>query len=267
MKKLNKMLVIGSMGLFMASCSYVPAGHKGVIVNLYGSDKGVSDEVVGVGKYYTWISKEIYIFPTFIQNKTWSGDETIQMQTKEGLVVYADVGISYCIPPENVSKVFQKYRAGVEEITDVYLRNMVRDAMNKASSELSVESLVGEKKEYFIDRVNELVKKEALDSGIDVMKIYLVGSMALPKTVIESINSKIQATQNAMRVKNEVAQASAEAEKTIINAKALAESNKMIANSITKELVMYQAMQKWNGEVPKFMGSDMNMLFKVDQNA
>lgn len=265
---MRKLLAMSAISLAcLTGCEYVPAGHKGVIVNLYGETKGVSDETVGVGRYFTWPNKQLFIFPTYIQNYTWKGGDRIQMQTKEGLVIYADVGISYDILPENVSKVFQKYRAGVDEITRVYLHNMVRDAMNEAASELSVEALVGSQKEYFITKVNELVKKDAAESGIDVLKIYLVGSLDLPQTVIESINSKIQATQNAMRVENEVASARAEAQKTIISAKAQADANKMIAESISRELVMYQAIQKWDGKVPRFMGSDMNMLMGVSKDA
>lgn len=30
----------------------VPSGYRGVVVNLYGSDKGVSEQSVGVGRYY-----------------------------------------------------------------------------------------------------------------------------------------------------------------------------------------------------------------------
>src|ERR1700722_8438980 len=154
---MKKIIALSAMCMSMlTACEYVPAGHKGVIVNLYGETKGVSDETVGVGRYLTWPNKQLFIFPTYIQNYTWKEDDRIQMQTKEGLVIYADVGISYDILPENVSKVFQKYRAGVDEITRVYLHNMVRDAMNEAASELSVEALVGSKKEYFITKVNEL---------------------------------------------------------------------------------------------------------------
>lgn len=246
----------------LSSCSKVPAGYRGVIVNLYGSDKGVAEQSVGVGRYYTGWNSELYLFPTFLQNYSWKDEQAITMQTSEGLSIRTDAGITYSIQPDNVVKVFQKYRLGIEEITNTFLHNMVRDAMNEVSSTMTVEQIYGAQKEVFITKVNELVKKEATATGIEVDKIYLVGSFELPPNVIASINSKIQASQNAMKVENEVATSRAEAQKTIveaqahgqqvlINAESQAKANKILAESLTPEFVSYQAILKWNGQLPQ----------------
>lgn len=256
-------LVIVSMGL-VKGCSYVPAGYKGVIVNLYGSDKGVAEQPVSVGRYFLGWNRELYLFPTFLQNYTWTRDgqvdESITMQTAEGLSINTDAGITYNIKPENVVKVFQKYRLGIEEITNTFLRNMVRDAMNKVSSTMAVEEIYGPKKEDFIAKVNEIVKHEAEQDGIDVDKIYLIGSFKLPEAVVQSINAKIQATQNAMKVENEVATAKAEAQKVLIEAQARAQANRIISQSLTPELVNYNAIQKWNGRLPQVTGGATPMI-------
>lgn len=247
--------------LTLVGCSKVPAGYQGVIVNLYGSDKGVDAESVGVGRYWVLWGKELYTFPTFLQNYTWTlkndtgQDESITMQTSEGLSINTDVGVTYNIKPENVVKVFQKYRLGIDEITNTFLRNMVRDAMNQVASTMTVEQLYGSEKEKFMTKVNELVKIQAEASGIEVDKIYLIGTFRLPETVIESINSKIQATQNAMKVENEVATARAEAQKTIIQAEAQAKANDIVSKSLTSEFIQYQALQKWDGKLPQVTGN------------
>lgn len=256
----------------------VPAGYRGVIVNLYGSDKGVSEQSVGVGRYYLGWAKELFLFPTFLQNYSWNDAQEITMQTSEGLSISTAAGITYKIAPDNVVKVFQKYRLGIDEITNTFLHNQVRDAMNEIASTMTVESIYGAGKEKFISKVNELVKKEAAENGIEVDKIYLVGSFRLPGNVVESINTKIQATQNAMRVENEVATSRAEAQKTIVDAKAAAErkvieaeanakqimlnaesqakANKILAESLTPEFVQYQAIIKWDGQLPRMTGSN-----------
>lgn len=249
-----------------SGCSKVPAGYKGVIVNLYGSDKGVGEQSVGVGRYYLGWNSELYLFPTFLQNYSWKNDQAITMQTSEGLSIRTDAGITYSIQPDNVVKVFTKYRLGIEEITNTFLHNMVRDAMNEVASTMTVEQIYGAQKETFITKVNAIVKKEALSNGIEVDKIYLVGSFELPGTVINSINSKIQASQNAMKVENEIATSRAQAQKTVveaeargkqilINAESQAKANKILAESLTPEFVSYQAILKWNGELPKMTGT------------
>jgi len=265
-----------SASIGLVSCSQVPAGYRGVIVNLYGSDKGVAEQSVGVGRYYLGWNSELYLFPTFLQNYSWKNEQAITMQTSEGLSIRTDAGITYSIQPDNVVKVFTKYRLGIEEITNTFLHNMVRDAMNEVASTMTVEQIYGAQKETFIKKVNEIVKREAFNTGIEVDKIYLVGSFELPQTVINSINSKIQASQNAMKVENEVATSRAEAQKTIveaeargqqilINAQSQAKANKILAESLTKEFVQYQAILKWNGELPRLTGSSAVPFINVDK--
>ena len=136
---------------------------------------------------------------------------------------------------------------------------------------MTVEQIYGAQKEKFIAKVNEIVKRDAGVTGIEVEKIYLVGSFELPDTVINSINSKIQASQNAMKVENEVATARAEAQKTIvdaeargkqilINAESQARANRILAESLTSEFVSYQAILRWNGELPKYTGSSIPLI-------
>ena len=261
-----KKLIIGMAIVSMSACSQVPAGYRGVKVNLYGSDKGVAEQSIGVGRYFLGWNTELYLFPTFLQNYSWKDEQAITMQTSEGLSIRTDAGITYSIQPDNVVKVFQKYRLGIEEITNTFLHNMIRDAMNEVASTMTVEQIYGAQKESFIRKVNEIVKREAKETGIEVEKIYLVGSFELPASVVNSINSKIQASQNAMKVENEVATARAEAQKTVvdaqargqqilINAESQAKANKILAESLTPEFVQYQTILKWNGELPQMTGS------------
>lgn len=264
---MKKIIGIISLLFLLQSCSKVPAGYRGVIVNLYGSDKGVAEQSVGVGRYYLGWNSELYLFPTFLQNYSWKDEQAITMQTSEGLSIRTDAGITYSIQPDNVVKVFTKYRLGIDEITNTFLHNMVRDAMNEVSSTMTVEQIYGSSKEQFISNVNIIVKKEAAVNGIDVEKIYLVGSFQLPESVVGSINSKIQASQNAMKVENEVATARAEAQKTVveaqargqqilINAESQAKANKILAESLTPEFVQYQAILHWNGQLPQVNGTN-----------
>ena len=112
MKLSKSTIALACLSLAITSCSKVPAGYRGVIVNLYGSDKGVAELSVGVGRYYTGWNSELYLFPTFLQNYSWKGEQAITMQTSEGLSIRTDAGITYSIQPDNVVKVFQKYRLG-----------------------------------------------------------------------------------------------------------------------------------------------------------
>ena len=133
------LLVMCSMLLFSATgCSKVPAGNVGVKVYLLGKSKGVDMEILPVGKYWIGVNEELYLFPTFQQNYVWTkspkegspDDESLTFQTVEGLSVNADVGISYHLDPDKIPTIFQKYRRGIDEITNIFMRNVVRDGFN-----------------------------------------------------------------------------------------------------------------------------------------
>lgn len=259
----------------LAACSTVPAGHVGVKVYLLGGSKGVDSEELGVGRYWIGMNEQLYIFPTYMQNYTWTKapdatgneDESISFQTIEGMTANADVGISYQLDPTKINKIFQTYRRGVDEITDTFLRNMVRDALVKQASTKPIEYIYGAGKAELMKAVQEDVQKQVDAIGIKIDKIYWIGEIRLPQTVIDSINAKNAATQMAQQRQNEVAQARAEAEKkvaeargeaesTLLKAKAQAEANRELAASITSDLVQYRALEKWDGVLPRMTGSN-----------
>lgn len=269
-------IILLGFALFgMTACSKVPAGNVGVIVHMLGGSKGVDSEEVGVGRYWLGINDELFLFPTFTQNDTWEGEkESITFQTREGLNVNADIGISYHIDPNMVTAVFQKYRKGIDEISDIYLRNMVRDALVKAASTQDVETVYGQGKEELLTKVEESVRKEVAPIGIVVEHLYWVGTLRLPPNVTEAINAKIGATQKAAQRENEIQQTKAEAQKAIEEAKGQAESQLAVARAnaeavkiqgeaeaaaieaksralnASPQLVQYEIAQKWNGVLP-----------------
>lgn len=250
----------------------VPAGNVGVMVNLYGTSKGVQVQELGVGRYWIGFNQELYLFPTFTQTYTWTqgskhGDESITFQSKEGLIINTDMGITYHVVPDKVSVLFQKYRRTLEEITDTYIHNMVRDAFVERSSRLPIETIYGEGKGPLIANVQESVQGQVVDIGIIIEKVYLVGALRLPAAVDNAINLKAQAVQIAEQKQNEIVGAQAEAQKEIAAAQGVGQSKLIVAEAEAKaiklkadalrdsqSLVQWQAVDKWNGQLPQVSG-------------
>jgi regulator of protease activity HflC (stomatin/prohibitin superfamily) len=99
--------------------------------------------------------------------------------------------------------------------------------------------------------------------------------MRLPANVTAALNSKIEATQKAQQrenelreseaqAKKEVAQAEGQAKATILRAQAEAQANKLKLQTLTKELIQYEAVQKWNGELSQVMGSGTIPFLNID---
>ena len=87
MKKLLLAAVAAGIFAVTSGCSKVPAGYVGVIVNLYGTEKGVNLQEVGTGRYWLTPNEELYKFPTFTQTVSWDGEQSMTFQTVEGMKV------------------------------------------------------------------------------------------------------------------------------------------------------------------------------------
>lgn len=288
MKRIVSLLVLATA---LAACRQkVPSGYVGVKVYLLGGSKGVDHEVLGVGRYWIGVNEQLFTFPTFQQNYVWTKstdkgsptDESITFQTKEGMTVNTDVGITYGLDPQKVAMIFQKYRRGINEITDTFLRNQVRDTINAVASTMSVEDVYGNGKVKMMEEVNRQVKAAVEEYGMVIEKIYLINEMRLPANVVEALNQKIGATQKAQQRENELREAEAEAKKvvakaegdanaaraaaegrataTLTEANAQAKANQILNDSLTDRLIEYRKIDRWNGALPQFTGGSATPL-------
>jgi regulator of protease activity HflC (stomatin/prohibitin superfamily) len=244
----------------------ISPGYIGIVVNLFGDDKGVAIRELEVGMHWIAPWKKVYTFPIFQQNTVWEGQKGFEFQSGEGLNVSAEIGLSYHLEPGKIHLLFAKYRNGLDEITNRFVRLYTRDAINKLASKMTVEQLYGPEKESFITGVQEVVRLEMEKVGIIIDRIYIIGTLYFPDQVVKALNSKIEATQRAQQRENELREAKAQAEKQIaaangeaqsrlLRAEAEATSNRMIQQSLTPELLTYEAIQKWDGKLPQVVAS------------
>jgi regulator of protease activity HflC (stomatin/prohibitin superfamily) len=282
MKNYITLLFIALFGIILTGCGYerIDAGHTGIKVKLYGTEKGVQDVTQVTGAIWYWpFSTNIYEVPTFVQNvvyqKSQDRDEENQefrVTTKNGLVVKFDVSMNYRTPDSAVVRIFKKYRKPVRELERGFIRNYVREAFNKTAGDYTASELY-EKRNEFEER-SELMIREMLEpEGFIVEQVVLLNELRLPPSVVQNIEAKINATQTALRKQEELAQAQADAQKKIaeadgraqslvIQAKAEAEANALRQRSLTKELLMQQWIEKWNGELPT-VSSDGQMMLNL----
>jgi len=244
---------------FIAIITRISPGQVGVVVNLLGDNKGVESQTLGVGVNFTAPWKTVYVFPTYDQNHVWND---IKFQTQEGLQVSSNIGVTFSLEGDKIPILFAKYRKGIEEITDIFIKNNVRDAINLVASKMRVEDLYGEKKEEFFGNVKKILSEELIPIGFVIHKVYIIGNFDVPSLVTDALNRKIEAIQRAEQRENELREAEAEAKKQIAKAKgeaqskivaatAEAEANEKLSKSITKKLIQLKFLEKWNGVLPK----------------
>ena len=104
----------------------------------------------------------------------------------------------------------------------------------------------------FEKEVEFLLKKRLGDRGFTFTNIQ---SSVKPNDALQrAIDEKNTAVQQALKVENEKKAAIAEAEKIVAAAKGKAESNKLLEQSITPQLLQLKAIEKWDGTMPLSVG-------------
>jgi len=273
------------LALIATGCTRVPAGYTGIKVNMYGTERGVSNEKIVTGwVFYNPLSQKIYKFPTFMQTAVWTKDtregspydESITFQTNDGLTINADVAMNYYFIPDKVPELFRRFRKQPKEIEATYLRTKIRAAFVDVAAKWSVEDFI-RNKAGFLRAVEQLAKERLEPQGFRIDIVTFIGSPRVPQSVTKSIEAKIEATQLAEKKKRELEQARADAEKLIarakgeaeariIKAKAIAQANRIIAQSLTRELILYEAVKKWNGVQPRVVSGESGLLLNLGED-
>lgn len=271
------LILLSSLLLVVSACTTIPAGSVGIVVNNLGHNRGVQDYATTTGfvTYNPWTTS-VLEWPVNVQTAVWTAskdeghptNEEITFTTKDNMVVSADVSLSYSLLPEKVPAFYVKFRtADMETFTHGFLRNITRDSFNEVASAYPVERIMGDNAD-FIRETRAKVQGQVDQYGIHIDQFGVIGAPRPPAQVVASINAKVQATQIAIQKQNEVAQATADALKSVAYAKGQADSaiataegeaksNQIKNQSITPTILEWrrldieeQKLKKWNGALP-----------------
>src|SRR5699024_1723264 len=131
MKTIYKLLLLLLITSTFTSCKRIKAGESGIKVNLYGTNKGISDvrEVTGM-VWYNPITKSVYSVPNYVQTATYEGKDAFTHNTKDGMTVSFDLTMLYSIPEDNVIPIFKKYRKAPHQLENTVIRTYLREAFD-----------------------------------------------------------------------------------------------------------------------------------------
>jgi regulator of protease activity HflC (stomatin/prohibitin superfamily) len=273
-KKMAKLITSGIVGFFLLiflfmSCERIDAGHVGVKVNLYGDNKGVSDvtEVTGM-VFYNPITHNIYEFPTFIQHKEYTGENSFIVNSKDGSEFHVSPIINYSVQRDKVPSIFAKYRRSLEQIEEGFLKTAVFDAFRLATNKYTADELIGNRQQFEVE-VRKILEGQLLREGFVVNQF--TSNLLYPETFKKAIEAKNNAVQGALMAENKVKQAEAEAkikvataegnaQAMLTSAKAEAEANRMKQQTLTPMLLQLEWVNKWDGKLPVY--GQAPMLYK-----
>ena len=246
-------LIMGLLSLFMmfsmTSCmERVDAGCEGIKVNLYGSKKGVDETslVTGIVWYNPWNTK-VYEYPTYVQTVDY---EPFTVNAKDGSEFVVDPTISLKIIDGKSPAVFKKYRKKLNEVVETTLYNYVRDAFRIQLNKFSTDDIVSMR-----DSIETAIEQHlTITLNKENFQLeQLTSGLKYPKTIVEAVDLKNKAIQQAMQVENEIKVAEAQAKKLIVAAEAEKKANELKQQSLTPAILQKMWIEKWNGTVPTVM--------------
>lgn len=259
------------------SCEIINAGHVGVKVNMYGSDKGVQNVTAVTGwVFYNPITTKVYEFPTYIQHKEYSetedGDASFTVNTKDGSEFRVAPILNYSVNPQKAPEIFAKYRRTLPELENGFLKTSIYDAFRLATNKYTAEELISNRAKFEVE-VRRLLEAQIVKEGFIVNQF--TSNLEYPTSFKNAINAKNNAVQAALTAENQVktaeaqakikvARAQGDAEAMLTKAKAEAEANRMKQTTLTPMLLQQLWIEKWNGKLPTTqLGAGANVMYGV----
>jgi len=223
----------------------IDAGHEGLLVKMYGSDKGVQDVALVTGRvWYNPLTEQVFEIPTYVQTVNY---EPFTVNAKDGSVFTVDPTISLKVIDGESPKIFKKYRRAIHEVLQNTLVNHIKDVYRIEFNKYTTDSIISRREAFengVQNKMNEFLKKEGF-----VLE-QLTSGIQYPEAITKAINAKNAAIQEAQRVENELKVAEANARKLIVQAEAEARANELRKASLNQLLIQQQFIEKWDGKTP-----------------
>ena len=225
----------------------IDAGCEGILVNLFGSDRGVRDVklVTGWVFYNRWTQK-IYEYATYVQTVDY---EPFTINAKDGSEFTIDPNVNLKIEDGRAPQVFRKYRKELKDVIAGPIFKHIKDACRIEINKFTTDEIVSNREavENAIEkRFVSLISKEGFELD------QFTSGLAYPKSIVEAVNAKNRAIQLAQKAENEVKVAEAEAKKLVVAAEAEAEANRLRTQALTPQVLEKMWIDKWDGTLPVY---------------
>jgi regulator of protease activity HflC (stomatin/prohibitin superfamily) len=269
--------IVAALILLPTAVTYINPGHVGIVIHRAGG--GVDPIALPPGLHLrNPLTTGIEEYPTFMQtlllartpSEGSSGNDEINVNSREGQPVSLDVSMSFELDPRRVPALYQTFRTDIASIQHTYVKQAIRQALQEVVGNEEIAAIIGPKKSEATNRVQALLEQRLSPYGI-IVKQFTINELRAPPAVIEAINQKNVMQQQGLTAQNELQKnqfqaqgdsikAAGRAKAIMAEAEAQARANQLLAASITPTLVQYETMKRWNGQLPQVSGGAMPMI-------
>lgn len=250
--------------LGLQTFTIIPTGYTGVR-STFGQ---ISEETVQNG--FNWkipFVQKIEVVNNKQQDITFE-DKIWSETANRTAVYYENVTVTYQINPDKSSWVYANISNYKDELVST---GIVSSAVKSASKELrDIDATSRTKIEPLaMNRLQEALDEKYSKDVVVINKVVINGADfedSYNKAIAKKQKAQLEAEEQDILNKKNIAKAEAEAEVKLKNAEAESKANKMLEKSLTDNVIKSQYIEKWDGKMPSVVTSkDGNIMIGMDK--
>lgn len=186
-------------------------------------------------------------------------------ETSDAIGIYVGMNCTAMIEEKDAAKFLYRYNnTPLETIIDTDIKKMVEDRFNLETAKYTSTELSAKKGEI-MEAVKAYVIDYFIDYGITITVLGMKEGISYENSTIQAaIDEKFASEQQLViqQNKNEanIAKTEAEAKALVMAAEAQAEANRILAESLTDEILAQMYYEKWDGKLPYLYGADGTLI-------
>ena len=244
----NSLKIVGflliALGIFSSMFKQIDAGKVGV-KSLYGN---VEPDILESGLHIINPLLDVTDFDIQTQNYTMSaihdegskdGDDAIRVLSNDGLEVVIDLTVLYRISPELAPKIFKQIG---ENYADKIVRPVTRTRIRDNAVYYDAVALYSTKRNEFQQLIFKTIEADFKSRGL-VLEQLLIRNINLPTSVKTTIESKINAEQEAQKMTFVLQKEKQEAERKRVEAQGIADYQRIISTGLSDKQLQYEQIK------------------------
>jgi regulator of protease activity HflC (stomatin/prohibitin superfamily) len=237
-------VVVASVGLLAASLVQIEPGVVGV-QKLFGR---VYNTTLQSGLNLVNPLIEVVMFDIKTQNYTMSGvtdegsksgDDAIRVLSADGLEVVIDLTVLYRVVSNEAPNILKNIGA---DYINTIVRPICRTKIRDNAVYYEAVALYSSKRDEFQARIFSTIEKDFKDRGL-LLEQLLVRNITLPESVKASIESKINAEQDAQKMTFVLQKEKQEAERKRVEAQGIADYQKILSTGLSDKQLQYEMIK------------------------
>jgi len=237
-------VIVILIGLSISAVVQVEPGQVGV-QKLFGK---VNDNILESGLNVINPLVKVVMFDIRTENYTMSGvtdegskmgDDAIRVLSADGLEVIVDLTVLYKVIPSEAPRILKEVGT---DYRNVLVRPICRTKIRDNAVYYDAVALYSTKRDEFQSRIFSTIESNFRERGL-MLEQLLVRNLTLPASVKATIESKINAEQDAQKMTFVLQKERQEAERKRVEAQGIADYQKILSTGLSDRLLQYEMIK------------------------